>query len=293
MRMTFIGQGEAAGAFISGWGATRAALIRTFDIKTGDPATAPEIAQRAAALGVTTCATPAEAMDGADLVFSTVTADQAVIAAESYAAFLPKGAVWCDLNSCAPKSKQRAAEVVRAAGGRYLDVAVMAPVYPKQHMVPCLMSGPDAQELASVLAALPMNVRVMGDRIGRASSIKMVRSIMVKGLEALTAECVLAAVAAGVEDEVFPSLKSGHPHIDVPERAAYNFERSLIHGKRRASEMDEVAKMLTDLGLPNGMAAATADWQRALSSTDLVIPEGDVPDHSWFATQYLDRFSRS
>ena len=59
--------------------------------------------------------------------------------------------------------------------------------------------------------------------VGRASSIKMVRSIMVKGLEALTAECSLAAAAAGVSEEVFPSLKSGHPKIDVEERGGLQF----------------------------------------------------------------------
>jgi 3-hydroxyisobutyrate dehydrogenase-like beta-hydroxyacid dehydrogenase len=167
----------------------------------------------------------------------------------------------------------------------------MAPVYPKRNMVPCLISGPEALELASVLEGLPMDVRVMGDVVGRASSIKMVRSIMVKGMEALTAECVLAAVAADVAEEVFPSLKSAHPKIDVPERAAYNFERTLVHGARRAAEMDEVAKMIADLGLPCGMSSATADWQRILSGTDLGLPDGEVPDHLWFATEYLRRLT--
>lgn len=293
MNITFIGLGEAAGALISGWGAARADQIRAYDIKTDTPTTAGEILNRAKDLGITLCLSAAEALDGADLVFCTVTADQAVIAAQSYAAHVQQGTIWCDLNSCAPKSKQISAGVIEAQGGRYLDVAVMAPVYPKRNMVPCLVSGPEAAELVETLAALPMSVRDMGADVGRASSIKMVRSIMVKGMEALTAECALAAAAAGVEDEVFPSLKSGHPGIDVPERAAYNFERSLVHGKRRAAEMDEVAKMLSDLGLPNGMAAATADWQRALSGTDLRLPEGDAPDHTWFAKEYLPRLTRS
>lgn len=287
MRIAFIGLGEAAGAFISGWDCAMLEAIRTYDIKSDDPKTAGEIRSRAEELGVRLCGTATEALDGADLVFCTVTADQAVAAADGYAAFMEDGAVWCDLNSCAPQSKLRANGIVRALGGRYLDVAVMAPVYPKRNLVPCLISGPDAAELAPILQGLPMHVRVMGDQVGRASSIKMVRSIMVKGMEALTAECVLAATAAGVEDEVFASLKSGHPGIDVPERAAYNFERTLVHGKRRAAEMDEVAKMLTDLGLPNGMAAATADWQRVLSGSGVALPADSVPDHRWFSQAYL------
>ena len=88
---------------------------------------------------------------------------------------------------------------------------------------------------------------------------------MVKGLEALTAECTLAAFAADVVDEVFPSLLDGHPRIDILARATYNFERSMRHGKRRAAEMDEVAKMVADLGLPNALAQATANWQRLIA----------------------------
>ena len=132
-----------------------------------------------------------------------------------------------------------------------------------------------------------------GDTVGRASSIKMVRSIMVKGLEALTAECALAAVAAGVADDVFPSLNTGAHPIDVAARATYNFERSFRHGQRRAAEMDEVAKMLSDLGLPNSMATATSAWQRALSSTDIAVPQGEPPDYRWFADRYLDWFDKT
>jgi 3-hydroxyisobutyrate dehydrogenase-like beta-hydroxyacid dehydrogenase len=289
--IAFIGLGEAASAIVSGWGSARAGAIRAYDIKSADPRTAPLIAERAAQLGIRACTTPEEAVSGADLVFSTVTADQAVAAARDYARFVAPGAAWCDLNSCAPASKTRASESVVSAGARYLDVAVMEPVHPKRNLVPCLLSGPEADEIGALLAALPMEVRVVGDAVGRASSIKMVRSIMVKGLEALTAECTLAAVAAGVADDVFPSLKSGHPRIDVPERAAYNFERSLAHGARRAAEMDEVALMLEDLGLPNPMAKGAADWARRLGQAEVDIPGGAaLPDHLWFAREILKRF---
>ena len=163
--------------------------------------------------------------------------------------------------------------IVSGAGARYLDVAVMAPVYPKQNMVPCLVSGADADQLVKILEELPMAVRVVDGPVGRASSIKMVRSVMVKGMEALTAECTLAAVAAGVVDEVFPSMLKASPNLDMAERAGYNFERSLVHGERRAAEMDEVAKTLADLGLPNAMALATAGWQRKIARTGAAVPD--------------------
>ncbi|SMX45038.1 NAD(P)-dependent oxidoreductase [Maliponia aquimaris] len=287
MRMAFIGLGEAAGAILSGWGPEQVRGVRTFDIKSEAPETAGEIAERAARLGVTACAKRAEALEGAEVVFCTVTADQAGAAASACAPLLAPGALWCDLNSCAPQTKVASAGIITAAGARYLDVAVMAPVYPKRNMVPCLLSGPEAAEVAPLLADLPMAVRVVGDAVGRASSVKMVRSVLVKGMEALTAECVLAAVLAGVEEEVFPSMKTAHPNMDVPARAAYNFERTLVHGQRRAAEMDEVAKMLAGMGLPNVLSVATAEWQRKLSSSGVTLQEGEEPDHRWFAEAYL------
>jgi 3-hydroxyisobutyrate dehydrogenase-like beta-hydroxyacid dehydrogenase len=142
----------------------------------------------------------------------------------------------------------------------------MAAVHPKRNMTPLLIAGPHAEAVAPLLIDLPMAPRVVAGEVGAASSIKMIRSVMVKGLEALTAECVLAAVAAGVEDEVLGSLMRSHPGIDWPGQAAYNVERSMVHGARRAAEMEEVARTLTDLGLPADMARATVDWQRRIAA---------------------------
>lgn len=276
MRIAFVGMGEAGSAFVSGWGSARAGSIRAYDIKTDLPGTAGEMRARYEALGIAGCGTLAEALTGADMVFSVVTADQAVAAAEAAAPHLGQGTYWCDLNSVAPSSKERAAGLIEAGGGRYVDVAVMAPVHPKRNLVPLLVSGPHAGEVLPLLEALPMAPRLVEGAVGRASSIKMIRSVMVKGLEALTAECVLAAVAAGVEDEVLGSLLKSHPGTDWPTQAAYNLERMLVHGARRAAEMEEVARTLRDLGLPDDTAQATVLWQRRVAETGATPPEGDA-----------------
>lgn len=272
MNIAFIGLGEAATALISGWGPTMAAQITGYDIKSDDPATATEIESRSADLGIRACRNLADAVQTADIVFCTVTADQAVAVAQAASEALRDGTLWLDLNSCAPSSKAEAADIINAAGGRYVDVAVMSPVYPKQNMVPLLLSGPVAQEAAQSLSQLPMAPRIVNGPVGAASSIKMIRSIMVKGLEALTAECTLAAVAAGVEDEVFASLNKSHPGREWEAQAAYNFERAIVHGERRAAEMEEVCKTLADLGLPADMAASTVKWQRSIAQAGALAP---------------------
>jgi len=274
---------------VSGWGAGKHDIC-SYDIKLDHPSSRDEISVRCEQHGVGVANTIAEALANAELVFSVVTADQAVNAALAATAHLKPNALWCDLNSCAPSSKQSAAHVIEQANAKYVDVAVMAPVYPALNKVPLLLSGPHAAQAAEALAVLPMNVRVIDGPVGAASSIKMLRSVMVKGLEALTAECTLAAVAAGVDKDVFASLNLSHPGSEWSSQAAYNFERSVVHGQRRAAEMEEVSKTLTDLGLPNHMSVATVNWQRRLGELDdALLDDKSEGDASAIASSLLKR----
>ena len=288
-RIAFIGLGEAASALISGWKFPDPQRITAFDIKQNSAETASEIEHRAAQLGVSLAHTPADAVTEADLVFSTVTADQAMKAAESVAGKVPQGAYFCDLNSCAPSSKRLSAARIEKGGARYVDVAVMAPVHPKRNMVPLLVSGPHAAAVAPLLEALPMSPSVVAGDIGAASSIKMIRSVFVKGLEALTAEFILAAVAADVVDDVMPSISISHPGTDWDARTAYNLERVMTHGKRRAAEMEEVAKTLQDLGLPDDVTAATVRWQNRIAELQLTGPEDPIGEGAARLAQYVLR----
>lgn len=253
-RVALIGFGEAGETFVrsEGWrGETRA-----WDL----------IAERRAimaGLGVETGDDPAAAIGDSAFLLSLVTADQALDAACSYAQLLPEGALWCDLNSVSPDTKRQAATVIEAVGGRYVDVAVMAPVE-KGLAVPLLVSGPHALAAEPLLEALGFkNVRVVGDEVGRASAIKMIRSVMVKGIEALCDECAAAAQAAGVFNEVVASLDASDKRIGWAERFAYNQERMATHGLRRAEEMKEVAATLRNLGVEPTMSDGTVKRQHA------------------------------
>ena len=273
--LALIGFGEAATAFAPAL-FTRGRRVKAFDIKTDAPPSAAAKRAQYALAGVTGCATLAEALEGAEAALSLVTADQALAVATSAAPHLGRDAFWFDLNSVAPDTKRQAARAVEAAGGRYVDVAVMAPVHPARAGAPLLVSGPHAEEAADGLRALGFTqVRVVEGEVGRASAIKMIRSIVVKGMEALSAECVLAASRAGVLDEVLASLDASPPPAGWAARADYNLERMLAHGLRRAAEMEEVVKTVQDLGDAAPMARATVERQRALGRLCLGLsPEG-------------------
>ena len=277
--IAFIGLGEAASTIISGWGNNRANQIQAFDIKLQSDHTKEEIIARASKLNIQIKFSLKELIRDADLIFSTVTADQALAVAKKVSTHLKKGAFFFDLNSCAPSSKQEACENIQIFDGRYVDVAVMAPVSAKKHLVPLMISGDKAFQACTILEKLPMDVKIIEGPVGRASSIKMVRSIMVKGLEALTAECALAAVEADVLDEVFNSLSAEHPHFYIIKHSIYNFERSLSHGKRRSEELLEVSKMLEDLRLANHMSKATAIWQNNIGSLEKTNSMSEIKEN--------------
>ena len=257
--LTLIGFGEAGSTFADAgdWGEG----ARAFDI-------APERFAAMERCGVVQAASAAEALAGARIVLSLVTADSAVAVARDYAASLAPGALWCDMNSVAPETKRQAALAVEAAGGRYVDVAVMAPVNPARLNVPLLLAGDAAEEAMALLNTLGFaKTRIVGAEIGRASAIKMIRSVMVKGLEALTWECAAAADRAGVFDEVMDSLDASEKRMPWAEKVAYNRERMETHGIRRAAEMEESAKTLLDLGIEPVMTRGTVARQRQAAKT--------------------------
>jgi len=275
MALSFIGFGEAAMAFVAGWNPQGAGAIKSFDIKVQSP-DADIVATKNGdftSTGVTGTASLGDALDGAAIIFSTVTADQAHIAAADAARHIMPDALYLDCNSCAPGTKRQSAELIEAAGGRYVDVAVMAPVYPALHKTPVLISGPHTSAALAALQRLDMSADEAAGEVGTASAIKMIRSIMVKGLEALVLESVLSARTAGVEDVILASLDKTYPGFDWKERAAYMMERVTTHGVRRAAEMREVAVTVEELGMASDMSQAIVAWQQRVG--DLAIkPDG-------------------
>lgn len=269
-RLALIGFGEAARAFAPGLDAT----LTAYDRLTDHPDARADMLDDMAMAGIRAGETPDAALAGAEAILSLVTADQALTAAEQ-AEGLDPGAYWFDLNSVAPGAKRAAAAAIGVRGGRYIDVAVMAPVLSLRTAVPLLIAGPDAAAGATLLRAIGFrDVTVIGAAIGDAAAVKMIRSVMIKGIEALSAECALAADAAGVRAAVIASLDASWPGADWSRRFDYNLERMTAHGMRRAAEITEVVATLDALGVDAAMSRATAAWQREIGTNGVPAPTG-------------------
>jgi 3-hydroxyisobutyrate dehydrogenase-like beta-hydroxyacid dehydrogenase len=282
-QIALIGFGEVGGIFGQDFAAAGLA-VSTYDILLNIEPSRSAMLDKAKGLKVRACDTLQEAVQGADLVISAVTASSASEAARIAVPSLRGGQIYLDINSVSPDTKLAIARTLSASPASFVEAAVMAPVSPQRLKVPMLLGGADASTAAGRLHAIGMNIRPISDRIGVASAIKMCRSIIIKGLEAITVESMFTARRYGAEKEVLESLAATYPGMGwnaaLPD---YLISRVAEHGKRRAAEMREAAQAVADAGLEPYTALATAqrqDWlAQAIAEFSLAVPKGE--SFSW------------
>ena len=282
LRIALIGYGEVGTIFGRALARRGVARVTAYDILFADVRRSAPMRDRAAEDHVRMAATAADAVADADLVISAVTASATRDAAASAAQAMRPGAFLLDVNSASPRTKADCGAVIAAAGGRYVEAGVMTSVPPYGIGVPMLVGGPDAAALLPTLAALGFAAQVASATLGVASAIKMCRSVIVKGMEAIVIESFVAARRYGVEDEVLASLAETFPGIDWEKNASYFFSRVVQHGRRRAEEMREAAAAVREVGLEPFMADAIADrhaWVAELARLGTFA--GAEPESGW------------
>jgi 3-hydroxyisobutyrate dehydrogenase-like beta-hydroxyacid dehydrogenase len=257
----FIGVGEAGSTIAQGLRSAGVSRLCAFDINTASPGLGAIIQTRAAESQTRLVGSSAELAGVSDVILSTVTSSSALDAATQTAPFLTPRHTYADLNSVSPDLKREVEAIVAATGAGFVEAAVMAPVGPYGHRVPMLLGGSAAPAFVEALEPLGMHLTVLPGQVGTAAAVKMCRSIVVKGLEALLVECVIAADRYGAEAHVFGSLNESFPGLDWKKLAGYMTERAVVHGVRRAREMEEVAETLRAVGIEPIMAEATARRQ--------------------------------
>jgi len=262
----FVGFGEAGSTIAKGLRSAGVDRLFAYDIK---PKTSDI---------VTIVDSPKTLAVSAEIIFSAVTSSSALEAANQTAPFLTSRHTYADINSVSPALKQDIDRVITATGASFVEVAVMAPVGPYGHQVPMLLGGAGAHAFKKMLSPYGMKLDILdGAKVGSAAAVKMCRSIVVKGVEALIFECVMAATMFDADDLVFASLKETWPGIDWKTLADYTSGRVVVHGERRAREMEEVAETLKAIGIDPIMAEATArrqDWSAEMDLKSHFGPEG-------------------
>src|SRR5579863_6397295 len=258
--------------------------VSAYDIKLRSDQSGRPLRDHAKQHGVALTASHGDLAAQSDLLVSAVTASQAAPVAKACAGAVKQGAWFLDFNSASPGAKQRAAGMIDAAGGRYVEGAVMTSVPPYRIKVPLLLGGGGAAALAPLLNELGFSAKVASDKLGVASAVKMCRSVMIKGFEAMVIEGFTTARAYGVEDALLASLKETFPGIDWEKQGAYFFQRVIEHGRRRSEEVREVAETVREIGLEPWSAQGTAERQAWIA---------DLADEGLFGERGAKEFARS
>jgi len=261
LRVALVGYGEVGGIFGAALAAAGVRAVTAYDVLVSDASWSAVARELASRDGVVLAPDLRKAVVNGTLVISAVTAAATRAVAEQIADVCGRGTFVLDVNSASPRTKSACAEAVDRAGGRYVEAAVMSSVPPHGIRVPMLLGGPYAQALQPTLEKLGFAATVGSETYGVVSAIKLCRSVVVKGMEALAIESLLTARRYGVEREVLASLAETFPGLDWERQPTWFWRRVVQHGRRRAEEMREAAVTVADVGVAPRMATATADVQ--------------------------------
>ena len=280
--IAFLGLGEGGTALArgfaedSGWrkpGGDRSLIA--VDIALGEGVRGEAMAERAAAMGVQIAKGYSPVLSEAALVTSTVTGDDALDAARSALEFLTPQTVYLDFNTITRKTAREIAGLMAEKWVRYVDVAVFGSFHAAGYRTPLLISGDAADRIAPWMRELGFVVEVLNGRAGDASAVKMLRSIMVKGMEALAIECLVAAREQDLLEEVLNCFG------DIDQATFRGMLDILVtthvpHAKRRMEEVRKVNSNLVETGIEPLMSAATLRSHERSVAAD-IAGDGGVP----------------
>ncbi len=217
-----------------------------------------------AASGIIDTGSEAEAARGAGLVLSVNSAKAAVDAFRAGLPGLRRDALWADLNTASPGTKQQLAGLAEAGGVPFADVAMMAPVPGRGLRVPMLASGGGAARYAGILVPLGADIEVLAGPAGLAATKKLLRSVFYKGMATAMVEALEAARAAGHEQWMREHITA---ELTATDASAVDriIDGTYKHAPRRTAEMQAAADMLTELGVPPLIAEASRAVHARLS----------------------------
>jgi 3-hydroxyisobutyrate dehydrogenase-like beta-hydroxyacid dehydrogenase len=288
LRFGCIGYGEVGKILSRALRERGAAWVGAWDILFPDGAQGPAMKARAGEAGVEPCDSSSRLLESADIVISAVTAANTHAAAREAAEWIRPGTFFLDVNSASPGVKKECATLIDGASAHYVEAGVMASVLPHGIKVPMVIGGQGAADLAEKLVPYGFSMEVVSPEVGVASAIKMCRSVIIKGMEAILLESFTTARRFGVETQVLASLKDSFPGLDWERQGTYFFSRVVKHGRRRAEEMREAAKAVQETGFDPWMASATAekqDWMAKLAAQGTFA--GLTAESDW--REYADR----
>jgi 3-hydroxyisobutyrate dehydrogenase-like beta-hydroxyacid dehydrogenase len=209
------------------------------------------------------------AVAGAELVVSAVPGAASADVAREVIPLLAAGVCFADMTAASPASKQEAARAAAERGVLYADAAVLGTVAMSGAAVPIAAAGTGAQALRALAAPAGLAIDVIGGEAGQAARLKLIRSVYMKGRDALVLEMMIAARRLGLENEVAASIAGPGEQVPFPQLSERVLSALAIHAGRRAEELGSSADVLREAGVDPIVTLAGSERLRRLAALGL------------------------
>lgn len=293
IRLGLIGFGEVGSTLGQGLRDEGLTAIAAYDKFAFDGPFCDLIQSRAARAGVVLVESPGELAAESDIVLGVTPGSASVASAQAFAPCMTPSQMFVDLASATPKVKQAVGAALKASGVALADASIMGTPHVDGHRLPILASGPAAAEFRNALLPWGLKVECVAGELGAASGIKIMRSVIAKGLEGLLVECMLGARRYGIDQQVLTSFGRFMASRPFEEMANFLLVTDVIHAERRAQEARMSAEALEEAGVDPIMTRATVqrlEWVVGLATKDHF--KGQVPAHYAEAMEAIELLAR-
>jgi 3-hydroxyisobutyrate dehydrogenase-like beta-hydroxyacid dehydrogenase len=189
-----------------------------------------------------------------ELVLSVCPPHAALHVARSVESF---DGVYVDANAVSPDTARRVAQVAEARGAVFVDGGIVGPPPREADTTRLYLSGASAPIVAKLFDGTAVDARVVSDRVGAASAVKMAYAAWTKGTAALLLAVRELARAEEVETELLAEWRLSLP--DLPAASERAARAADAKGWRWIGEMEEIAATFAAADLPAGFHEAAAE----------------------------------
>ena len=291
MKIALIGCGEVGHCYARAWTAAGHRIVGICDLRSD-----ADMADRAKAAAAALHAEPGAWLEEADVVVSAVYGYNAAEVAAQALPHMRADAVYADFTTASAPDMQKAAAAAAAHGIPFMDVAIMGAIALLGEKTPLLCAGDGAAVVTALGESAGATVRIIEGKPGDAVRLKLLRSIMTKGMESLAVECLVAAESMGLRASLYEVLAD----IDQTPLTAFmdSFVRShVLHAQRRQAEVQEAREQLLEAGLEplvlDGVerlfGRTSRGIQDARADGDFTLPDSVEARLAWLTTLARER----
>jgi 3-hydroxyisobutyrate dehydrogenase-like beta-hydroxyacid dehydrogenase len=281
MHIAIIGCGEVGGVYGRALD-DKAALFLCDIVRDGRPGAL------AGELGLPLHAAPGDWLRRCDVAIAAVPGRESAAAAASALEFLSRDCVYVDVSTGSPESLRQSAAAFEAAGRSFVDTAIMGAIALTAARTPVLIAGRDAGRAREVFALMGAPVKLLdGGTPGDAVALKLLRSVVIKGLECLSIESLTAAEQLGIRDRLFEVLSDvdASPFAELMEALVTTH---IVHAERRMHEMEDSTAQLRALGFDAAVTGALpARYAATLGARAANPPPSDAHESLDAALEWL------